>query len=828
MKKPRLLKVLENRDSEFVELIKRISRKVEPIIDQRIIKIFSTYTLHDSDHSLRIMDYMFDLIPDVEKISDLDITILILSALLHDTGMAVEDDEINEIIEGKYTVPNLSYFAVLRKHQNNKDEALREYIRKIHGTRSHDFITQKLTDDLKIPSQPGTSIANDIAKVSKSHTEDISWLHKNLKVYNEKASYSYSPLFCAVLLRIADILDIDSQRTPPFLMSLISMNEISNEEWKQHMVIYNLDKVKNDEFTGGKTISIFGECRDASLHRKLLSYLDWINSEIKNSNDVDKRLSDNYKLKMKYPLINNVESIGYSISDIRLSIDFKAITNLLMGEKIYGSKIYGLRELIQNSIDACKVREEIEISRDEYGENDYKPSIKVILDKQNNDFIVKDNGIGMDFDILKNYFLNVGVSYYKSDDFLLRGHMYNPIGNFGIGFLACFMLSDQVELKTKSLDDVESYKLTLVKNSPFITLNEEENPSFTGTEIKLKYDEVIFLFNNDVSHIKRFLSNQFLTDSFELELLIKGEEKNKINNRIIDIKNGYNEQTFMDLSNYLIGIEGHVNVDVSKNIHGESIVDIPVQGDLFYYDGVELVEVDERFNLEKIYNENNFSIEYLEIPIIGKYDSERFYHINEVLDDLEETIEKMEDELRWITIFLNGEIKCEIEEQTEIKAFEYIIGNLKFEDLFKFGQLEEIPTLIFRRTYDMYFSNTEKIFLNFRKKHYDYYIFNRPEQSIFIKNILVSDTKFSPLNILSFVKIQEYKINIVNPKIFPEVSRNKIDKNSDKMLQYALNKSICLWVMDNIELTEKQRRILNDYIKVFYYEDNELIKRRMV
>ena len=49
---------------------------------------------------------------------------------------------------------------------------------------------------------------------------------------------------------------------------------------------------------------------------------------------------------------NKIRPKGFTFSNFRLSLDYKAVTSLLMGENIYGDKKYGLRELIQNSIDA--------------------------------------------------------------------------------------------------------------------------------------------------------------------------------------------------------------------------------------------------------------------------------------------------------------------------------------------------------------------------------------------------------------------------------------------------------------------------------------------
>lgn len=144
----------------------------------------------------------------------------------------------------------------------------------------------------------------------------------------------------------------------------------------------------------------------------------------------------------------NIQTEGYTFSDYKMTLEFKAISSLLMGEKIYGSKSLGLRELIQNSIDACRIRQETENIKREFGEDAYQPRIKVILDPKNQ-AIIKDNGIGMSIDIIKRHFLNIGVSYYKSDNFLLRDFEYKPIGNYGIGFLSCFMLSDEVKVITR-------------------------------------------------------------------------------------------------------------------------------------------------------------------------------------------------------------------------------------------------------------------------------------------------------------------------------------------------------------------------------------------
>lgn len=56
--------------------------------------------------------------------------------------------------------------------------------------------------------------------------------------------------------------------------------------------------------------------------------------------------------------------------------------------------------------------------------------MKVIIDRGHfvmEQVVIMDNGSGMSIEILKKYFLNVGVSYYASDDYLLQGRNYSPM-----------------------------------------------------------------------------------------------------------------------------------------------------------------------------------------------------------------------------------------------------------------------------------------------------------------------------------------------------------------------------------------------------------------
>ena len=80
-----------------------------------------------------------------------------------------------------------------------------------------------------------------------------------------------------------------------------------------------------------------------------------------------------------------------------------------MGTKLYGDPEVALRELIQNSIDACLLRQAIEAS----WETNYNPkvNVKYYSSKDGEDILeVEDNGTGMDQHIIDAYYSKVGSS----------------------------------------------------------------------------------------------------------------------------------------------------------------------------------------------------------------------------------------------------------------------------------------------------------------------------------------------------------------------------------------------------------------------------------
>lgn len=227
---------LSAKKSRFIgqldEIIK-YANDVLPLINY----VFSNYTIHGIKHSINVMEYMYALITDIEKLSELEVALLINSALLHDIGMVVNEDEIREIKADHSILGERKYSRVLEKYGDEKI-ALQECIRPVHGIRSQEFIQKQMERNLfLIPDSTALSFRDELGLICRSHNEDFEWIEKVLISEKKMGYFDLNPQYIAVLLRLADYLDIDEQRAPLYLYKYLEPKEYSDLEWKQHFII---------------------------------------------------------------------------------------------------------------------------------------------------------------------------------------------------------------------------------------------------------------------------------------------------------------------------------------------------------------------------------------------------------------------------------------------------------------------------------------------------------------------------------------------------------------------------------------------------------------
>lgn len=678
---------------------------------------------------------------------------------------------------------------------------------------------------------PNTNFDEEISKICQAHTEDISWIEKSLTTYSLKGSYKINLQFCAMVLRLADLLDFDSERTPPSLYKVLEPTGVSDQEWKQHFSIDNSNKITLDSTKGYKIIELFGKCSNSIIHRKILKYLDWINDEIENINRVTSKMENHYIVNFKSQVRNEIQSEGYTFADLRFIIDFRQITNLLMGEQIYGDKKNGLRELIQNSIDACKTRKEIEDKHREFGDEEYEPVVKIILDQDKNEVIISDNGSGMNIEILKKYFLNVGSSYYTSDDYMLKGLNHKPIGNYGIGFLACFMLSDLVTVKTRHFENSTRYEVELAKEDEFVSIKESEDVKHFGTDIILKFDQFMEVWPEGMKEIQAYLELYFLSDEVSIELIDKtSKSKTPISNSLVSINQDVGQKDIIiDLSEFLEGVTGKVIVKNPNNIlFNYSFSDISLVGDPYYYNNNEMIDLEESeikiLNLVK-----DGKLEVVNIPIIehGERLERLIEAFNNVKDGLEHYMEK--NNFHYISILATPE-KIETVNKGTISHYEEIMDGLEFKMLYDYGQDTLCDhCLVEIQSFNIFFLPGNSVFLELVDKlphhlmHYrslDSYDFR-----LYIKGVYVKSIKVSLEKMLYDLKFERFNANIVVDNIIPNVSRDGIQEDIESNISNAIYQAICIGVYQKIEDIVEKETLLR-YIKQFKNTETIFMKEK--
>ena len=151
---------------------------------------------------------------------------------------------------------------------------------------------------------------------------------------------------------------------------------------------------------------------------------------------------------------------------------------------LYSDHEIFLRELISNAVDASqklKTLASLGEAKGEIGEL----SIQVKLDKDAKTITISDKGIGMTAEEVDKYLNQVALSGAEEFVNKYKGQNENAIiGKFGLGFYSAFMVSNKVEVITKSYQTDQAPVKWECDGSPEFTLEEHEKAE-RGTDVVL-------------------------------------------------------------------------------------------------------------------------------------------------------------------------------------------------------------------------------------------------------------------------------------------------------------------------------------------------------
>jgi hypothetical protein len=482
------------RDRAVAVIVAQAMPDVEQVIQERGPKDF---TLHDADHAARVAELMVDVMSEEvgEQLSAYELALLLLAAYLHDIGMAPQ----HALVAGHHRLLLTGDGSALspddlrafqhwldREHGGHEppvldpDEAdvlLGYYVRAKHVAWGERWVRTNLEQRLAVPGYD--AFVDDLMRICRSHHEG----------YRSLASEQFQPRFLhggkaivhrrylACVLRVADVLEIDPERTPQVLLDHRNVVESSMVYWHKD---HEIDLTIEDD---GRVVA---EARPSSavLYRAVEETLDAIEAELRLCRDLDattpftvaprrvaRTLPHRWRLEPIVYRDVRPRDDAFVYVDGAFRPDTQRLLEILAGQELYGNPLFALRELLQNAFDA--VRERIAWQRLALtNPNDCSAVARLVAGHRVELTIDKcvhgpdrlrcrDTGAGMNRHILTEYLLVSGAGRHPEAAALARhardaGFELERTGKFGIGVLSYFMLADRVELRTQRCGEAPS------------------------------------------------------------------------------------------------------------------------------------------------------------------------------------------------------------------------------------------------------------------------------------------------------------------------------------------------------------------------------------
>ena len=153
---------------------------------------------------------------------------------------------------------------------------------------------------------------------------------------------------------------------------------------------------------------------------------------------------------------------------------------------LYSDHEIFLRELISNAVDATQKLRTLSSTGEFKGElGDL--TIRVEADREARTLTVTDRGVGMTAEEVDRYINQIAFS--GAEEFMEKYKNQSIIGHFGLGFYSAFMVSDKVEILTRSFREGSKTVRWSCTGTPDFEMEETDEPRDRGTSVVLHLSE---------------------------------------------------------------------------------------------------------------------------------------------------------------------------------------------------------------------------------------------------------------------------------------------------------------------------------------------------
>ncbi len=499
---------------------------------------FPDYTIHGTDHVNVVLDLADHLIPDetMAYLRPKEVAILVASIIIHDIGMFITEDGLERILVGERAgnlvqgldrepwrdtwvayckkikrctdrellrafgdIEPIESICTTRNEMRRKDYLVcGEFIRRQHHRLAHEIALHGFMGSTDVDIFRNTDFTpsekNLIGLLARSHGMPIRDTESYLKntFVDITLPMNIHLFYLMLILRIADYLDAGQHRAPKVLQERQEIDvPISQGEWIWNRIIRYEDYIWS---TDRMSLIIQASPETTSLFAKTEKWLHSLQQELDLSWAI---MMEYYPRKSIQLSIHRIESnILKESTRAAMSQQFliketmlTANTDLLklLIRPLYGNNpSFGVRELLQNAVDACTERKYLEQDENYHGE------VIISIDSKNKMISITDNGIGMNEDVLRNYYLSAGSSYRYSDNWMAdftqdRKAQITRSGRFGVGVLSVFLLGTSVHVQTRHLKDSRGYEFDFTMNQESIDMRRVDCE--VGTTITVELSE---------------------------------------------------------------------------------------------------------------------------------------------------------------------------------------------------------------------------------------------------------------------------------------------------------------------------------------------------
>ena len=490
---------------------------------------FPEYTLHGVYHINNLIEYSWELLHPDTPISDDAISVLILGICLHDIGMfitpkmfkslLVTDDwqaKFDEYIAKLKNMPSSEIDRIYGAIVGNDDEknelaerrinmlsidnkyTVGEFIRRYHHEISY-LIAVKGFPDKSEHFCEKIAHKDLIGFIAMGHRGDIRRIMDEKIKTDRDENFSPYGIPISLLMSVcwlADELDDKSEsRAPKHLQDHINvLNRFSQTQWADNRCVPYLS------FTTDKpSIKITTVPVSTTQYLRMDEYIRKVQYTLDScwailTEYCGKEQQTKYKLT-RHRIVSDIykatEKASYNFLPADASLKIKPNIAKLLISPLYGdAPRYGVRELLSNSIDAC--RERLTIN------NLIPPKIILNLDTSRKEFTITDNGIGMTDETIVDYFMTIGASFRDSDAWnnKFKSNESTTImrsGRFGVGALAAYLIGEEISVYTRMYDGEYSYSFSVLLDGAIPDVIRTKDDSFFGTKIVIKnLNESIF------------------------------------------------------------------------------------------------------------------------------------------------------------------------------------------------------------------------------------------------------------------------------------------------------------------------------------------------